>query len=154
MDDRPMRVGGAAAGVRVSVPARFRLTPPVVREHPIQKQLCDVLRLEIAPPGKVSRDGVVWWAVDHANYAGEVPGIRVGRGIIAGLPDLFILYRGRAHHPEIKAADGVLSPAQQSVCAAVLAAGGRVAVVRDADELLAAIDEWGIPRNRRVRVAA
>ncbi len=99
-----------ASGERVAIrtPARFRLTPPVVREHPIQKQLCDA-RLEIAPPGKVSRDGVVWWAVDHANYAGEAPGIRVGRGIIAGLPDLFILYRGRAHHPEIKAADGALS---------------------------------------------
>jgi hypothetical protein len=154
--DIPMRVSGAAgvAEVRVTTPRKWRLTAPVVREHPIQKQMCDVLRLEFAPPGKVSRDGVVWWAIDHANYAGEVPGIRVGRGIIAGLPDLFILYRGRAHHPEIKAADGVLSPAQQSVCAAVLAAGGRVAVVRDAPELLAAIDEWGIPRNRRVRCAA
>jgi len=152
--DRPMRVGGAASGVRVATPAKFRLTAPVVREHPIQKQITDCLRLEFAPPGKVSNAGVVWWAIDHANYAGEVPGIRVGRGIIAGIPDLFILYRGRAHHPEIKAADGALSASQQSVCAAVLAAGGRVAVVRDAEELLAAIDEWGIPRARRVRAAA
>jgi hypothetical protein len=133
---------------------RFRLTQPVVREHPIQKQLCDTLRIEVAPPGKVSRYGVVWWAIDHANYAGEVPGVRVGRGIIAGIQDLYILYRGRAYHPEIKAADGVLSEAQQSVCSAVLAAGGRVAVVRDADELLECLDQWGIPRNRRVRTAA
>lgn len=132
----------------------FRLTAPVVREHPLQKQIADVLRLEIAPPGKVSRDGVVWWAIDHANFAGEVPGIRIGRGIIAGIQDLFILYRGRAHHPEIKTADGVMSEAQQSVSAAVLAAGGRVAVVRDADELLACLDEWRIPRKGRVRAAA
>jgi hypothetical protein len=32
----------------------------VVLEHPLQKQIADTLRLEIAPPGKVSRDGVVW----------------------------------------------------------------------------------------------
>ena len=152
-----MRVGGAAwAAVPEQATKRrpYRLTAPVVREHPIQKQLTDVLRLEVAPPGKVSRYGVCWWAIDHANYAGEVPGIRVGRGIIAGVPDLYILHRGRAHHLEIKAEDGELSEAQQSVCAAVLAAGGRVAVVRSAGELLAAIDEWQIPRAHRVSVVA
>jgi hypothetical protein len=31
----------------------------VVPEHPLQKQIADALRLEIAPPGKVSSDGVV-----------------------------------------------------------------------------------------------
>jgi hypothetical protein len=129
--------------------APFRLTAPKVLEHPLQKQLCDLLRLEIAPPGKVSADGVVWWSIDHANFAGEIPGIRIGRGIIAGIPDIFVLYRGRAHHPEVKTVDGVLSEAQQSVCAAVLAAGGRVGVVRDAAELLACLDEWGIPRRHR-----
>jgi hypothetical protein len=32
----------------------------VVPEHPLQRQIADALRVEIAPPGKVSRDGVVW----------------------------------------------------------------------------------------------
>jgi hypothetical protein len=32
----------------------------------LQKQISDALRLEIAPPGKVSRDRVVWWLIDHA----------------------------------------------------------------------------------------
>lgn len=132
----------------------FRLTAPIVREHPIQKQIADVLRLEIAPPGKVSKAGVVWWSIDHANYAGEVPGVRIGRGIIAGIPDTFILWRGIAHLIEIKADDGELSDAQQSVIAAVLAAYGRVGVVRDATETLGCLDQWAIPRNRRVSVAA
>ena len=132
----------------------FRLTAPIVREHPIQKQIADVLRIEIAPAGKVSRAGVVWWSIDHANYAGEVPGVRIGRGIIAGIPDTFVLYRGIAHLIEIKAEDGSLSVAQQSVAAAVLASGGRVGVARDATETLACIDQWQIPRNRRVREAA
>jgi hypothetical protein len=134
--------------------APFRLTAPIVREHPIQKQIADVLRLEIAPPGKVSKAGVVWWSIDHANYAGEVPGVRVARGIIAGLPDTFVLWRGIAHLIEIKADDGELSDAQQSVIAAVLAAYGRVGVVRDAAETLGCLDQWAIPRNRRVSVAA
>jgi hypothetical protein len=38
----------------------------VLAEHPLQRQVADALRLEIAPPGKVSRDGVAWWSVDHA----------------------------------------------------------------------------------------
>lgn len=137
-----------AAGKRASP---YRLTAPVVPEHSLQKQICDVLRLELAPPGKVSKHGVVWWSVDMANYAGEVPGIRVGRGIIAGVQDVYILYRGQAHHPEIKTDEGQMSPAQMAVSAAVLAAGGKVGVVRDSVEMLACIDTWGIPRAHRVR---
>jgi hypothetical protein len=39
--------------------------------------------------------------------------------------------------------------------AAVLASGGRVGVVRDADEMLGLLDAWGIPRaGRLVLVAA
>jgi hypothetical protein len=47
-------------------------------EHPLQRQIADALRLEMAPPGKVSRDGVVWWSVDHASYTGTAPGARMG----------------------------------------------------------------------------
>ena len=132
----------------------FRLTAPVVREHPLQKQIADVLRIEIAPPGKVSRHGVVWWSVDHANYAGEVPGIRVGRGIIAGVPDVLILHLGAAFMIEIKTEDGELSDAQRAVLCAVLAARGRVAVARDAREVIEIVDYWKIPRARRVKEAA
>ena len=117
--------------------------------HPLQRP--DALRLEIAPPGKVSRDGVVWWSVDHAAYAGTAPGARIGRGIVAGVPDLFVLHRGIAHMVEIKTPAGALSDPQQSVMAAVLASGGRrVGVVRDAEEMLGLLDAWGIPRARRL----
>lgn len=132
----------------------FKLRSPVVREHPLQAQIAKVLTVEIAPPGKVSRFGVVWFAIDHANYAGEVPGVRIGRGIIAGIPDTFVLFRGRSHMIEVKADDGELSDAQRSVLAAALASGGRVGVARDWTEALACLDEWQIPRNRRVREAA
>lgn len=138
----------------VSAAKRFRLTPPVVLEHPLQKQLADVLRLEIAAAGKVSKAGVVWWSLDAADYGGSVPGIRIGRGLIAGVPDIFITHHGRAFFVEIKtaAADSELSIAQQSVCAALLISGGRVGVVRDVAELLVCIDEWKIPRAGRIRL--
>src|SRR6516165_8607831 len=90
-----------------------------VAEHPLQKQIADALRLEIAPPGKVSGHGMVWWSVDHASYAGTAPGARVGRGIVAGVPDLFVLFRGIAHMVEVKTPAGELSDPQQSVMAAV-----------------------------------
>jgi hypothetical protein len=45
----------------------------------------------------------------------------------------------------------VMSDAQMSVCAAVLVSGGRVAVVRGAEELLLALDQWDVPRARRVQ---
>ena len=123
---------------------------PPVPEHPLQRQIADALRLELAPPGKVSRDGVVWWSVDHAAYAGSAPGARVGRGIVAGVPDLFVLHRGIAHMVEIKTPAGELSDPQQSVMSAVLASGGRVGVVRNAEEMLGLLDAWGIPRARRL----
>jgi hypothetical protein len=123
---------------------------PPMAEHPLQRQIADALRLEIAPPGKVSRDGVVWWSVDHASYAGTAPGARVGRGIVAGVPDLFVLHRGIAHMIEIKTPAGVLSDAQRMVAIAVLAAGRHVGVARNADEALACLDAWGIPPGRRL----
>jgi hypothetical protein len=132
----------------------FRLQAPRVPEHPLQKQIADVLRIEIAPPGKVSRAGVVWWSIDHANYAGEVPGIRLDRGIIAGIPDVFIAWLGRAHLIEIKTDDGEVSAAQRAVITAAAVSGMQVGVARNATEVLACVDRWQIPRAHRVREAA
>lgn len=130
----------------------FKLKAPVVPEHSNHKQIADVLRLELAPAGKVSKHGVVWWSIDHANYAGEVPGIRMGRGIIAGIADIYIVYQGRAYHPEVKTPDGVLSEAQKAVAAAVICAGGKVGFVIDAADMIELLDAWAIPRARRVAI--
>jgi hypothetical protein len=102
----------------------------------------------------VSRDGVAWWSVDHASYEGTAPGARIGRGIVAGVRDLFVLHRGIAHMIEIKTPARELSDPQQAVMAAVLAGGARVGVVCDADEALACLGAWGIPRAQRLVVRA
>lgn len=134
--------------------APFRLQAPRVPELPIHQQIADVLRLELAAPGKVSRHGVVWYSIDMASYEGTAPGIRTSRGCIAGVPDIFILYRGFAHHIEVKATDGVVSLEQQSVATAILIGRGKYGVARNADEALALLDTWSVPRNRRVQTAA
>jgi len=130
---------------------RFRLTAPRIPEHALQKQICDVLRLEIAPPGRVSRDGVVWWSIDIADYGGDVPGIRIGRGMVAGVPDLFFVYRGQAYLVELKTSDGVLSAGQISLASAVLSAQAHFGVATSAEGLLEILDGWQIPRRRRLR---
>lgn len=132
----------------------FRLTAPVIREPEIHKQVADILRLEIAAPGHVSPQGVVWWSVDIAAYAGTVPGLRTARGVIAGIPDIVILYRGRSFFVELKASDGLLSPAQERVGTAILLADGCFAVARSASEMILLLDAWGIPRRRAVKTIA
>lgn len=128
------------------VPRQVRQGMPVVPEHPLARQIADVLTIELAPAGRLSPAGVVWYAIDHAAYAGATPGARVGRGIIAGIPDLFVLWGGLAGFIEIKTAAGVLSKPQRAVIAGVLGGGGRVGVARDAVETLACLDCWRVPR--------
>jgi hypothetical protein len=132
----------------------YRLTAPIAREHPLQAAIARTLTIEIARAGHLSPAGVVWFAVDHADFAGKVPAARVGRGIIAGIPDLWFLWLGSYYVVEIKADDGELSAPQQEVLVAMARNGGRIAVARDWREVLAVLDRWQIPRAGRVREAA
>lgn len=129
---------------------RFVLKPPVIREHPLQTQLAGVMCIEIGPPAKVSRFGVVWWCQDVVDYGPDVAATRIARGLVAGVPDMFVLYRGIVHLPEIKADDGVLSDFQTALMSAVIAGGGHTGVVRNSNELLDHLDVWNIPRERRI----
>jgi hypothetical protein len=130
---------------------KFKLTAPVVREPILHKQIADSLRVELGAPGRVSAQGVTWWSVDMAAYAGTVPGIRTGRGCIAGIPDMILLHRGAAFFLEVKALDGMLSAAQQLVAVAILMTGAHYGVVRNASEAIALLDQWEIPRAHRIR---
>jgi len=131
----------------------LRLTTPVVPEAKLHRQITDAMRLEICREGHVSPQGVCWFSIDMAHFAG-VPGTRVARGICAGVPDVVVLHRGGANWIEIKTDAGMLSDDQREVCAALLLSGCRYAVARDADEVLACIDAWQIPRKKLIRVAA
>lgn len=129
---------------------RFTLSAPVVREPVLHKQIADVLRWELGPPGRVSRHGVTWWSVDMSNFADVAPGLRTRRGAVAGVPDLMLVYRGRAYFIELKARDGVLSPAQCVVATTLTLCGCPWGVARDVDEVIDLLDAWGIPREHRL----
>jgi hypothetical protein len=130
-------------------PPPFRLVAPVVREHPIHKAIAQVLALELAPAGRVSAEGVVWWSIDLASYMGGIPLTHLQRGCVAGIADIFLLHTGRSHFMEVKATDGEMSWPQRSLAAAIVGAGGRVAVVRNAIDACRCLDEWHIPRRHR-----
>lgn len=126
----------------------FRLTERIEPEHPLQKQIAWALAIEIAPAGTASRDGVCWFAIDHANFAG-LPGVRAARGVVAGIPDFEFLFRGLAHFIELKTEVGRLNDAQRERIPALQAAGAAVAIARSLPDVLARLDAWGIPRHRR-----
>jgi hypothetical protein len=131
---------------------RKLIVAPVLREPVLHRQLADLLKKEIGPPGKISTEGVTWWSVDIAAYAGLVPGLRTARGVIAGIPDIDISWLGRSYRIELKAMDGSLSPAQCQLATTILSSGARWGVVRSASELLEVLDEWEIPRAHRLHL--
>ena len=88
---------------------------------------------------------MAWCGGPSTTPATQALRLALGRGIVAGVPDLFVLHRGIAHMIEIKTPAGALSDPQRSVMAAVLASGGRVGVVRNAEEVLGLLDAWGHP---------
>src|SRR6516162_7196483 len=111
-----------------------------VAEHPLQKQIADALRFEIAPAGKVSRDGVVWWSVDHANYAGTTPGVRCRQGADRRHSRSVCAAPWRRPHDRDQYTECVLSDAQRAGSAC-----DHVGVVRSTEEALACLDTWGFP---------
>ena len=133
---------------------RLHLAAPVEAEHGIQARICRVLGLEICAPGRLSPQGVTWWCVDIADYAG-VPGTRVARGIVAGIPDMILIYRGRSFFIEIKRPAGTeVSGPQQWLLPVLAAAGSRIGIARDERDVLALLDGWEIPRAHRTTLAA
>jgi len=132
---------------------RFQLKQPVLRESQLHRQLADALRLEIAAPGYVSPHGVVWWSVDMAAYAGTAPGLRTTRGCVAGVPDMCLVWRGGAYFVEIKRPIiGELSEEQRRFALSLLICGAQLAIVDRLEQLLDALDKWGLPRHRRTKL--
>jgi len=132
--------------------AAFRLTAPVLREPILHQQIAATLRREIAAPLRRSPQGVIWFSIDIAGYVGNVPGIRTSRGIVAGVPDIIVLHGPRAAWIELKATDGMLSPAQAAGATELLGNGCRYGVATSVEEALALLDAWEIPRAHRLRM--
>jgi hypothetical protein len=65
-------------------------------------------------------------------------------GVIAGVPDLLLIYGGRTYALELKAAKGRLSPTQIATHERMKAAGAIVATATGIDEALGFLTLWGL----------
>jgi hypothetical protein len=64
------------------------------------------------------------------------------QGVVAGVPDIIILHKGRTYGLELKAAGGRLSPQQRECQAQMRAAGAEVATAVGIDAALAQLAQW------------
>ena len=78
----------------------------------------------------------------------------VGEGLLAGVPDLCIVWRGRAFFLELKAPHGVVSAAQRETQRRLIYAGAEVMVCKSAEQVEAALREAGMRLRGSVQVAA
>lgn len=129
----------------------------------------------IAPPGRASPHGVVWWSVDIADARNSIVGaLRKKRGVISAIPDMVFHWPvGRVGYIEAKGPGGRLSRSrvvrrkfggnvrlvdvlgQDELHAALGAAGVFISVARSFDDLVETLHAWGVPmRARLTREAA
>jgi streptogramin lyase len=113
---------------------------PRVTESKIQKTIVRQLQLCGVPD-------LVWF---HPANGGARTKAEAGRfraeGVVAGIPDLVLLHKGRSYFLELKAAKGRLSPAQRDVHTRIVAAGGNVCTAYGLDAALAQLEDWGLIR--------
>lgn len=74
-------------------------------------------------------------------------GILVGLGVVAGIPDVIIIYDGRVFALELKSADGRLTPAQLHCHERLRAAGAVVGVAAGIDAALEWLTAHGLLRG-------
>jgi hypothetical protein len=131
--------------VRITTPARFRLTAPVAAEYDLNVSVGDALHYLLP-------SDAVFTSFDLANSQSAIEGARKKRKYcVAGFPDLAIFFRGRLVLLELKRSrGGQLSPAQKALHPRLEAAGFPVQVVRSVPEALDAVAAAGVPLRGRV----
>lgn len=67
------------------------------------------------------------------------------QGVKAGIPDIIIIYQGRAHGLELKSKNGRLQDSQRAMFPILRDAGMRIEVARTLNEALLMVKQMGIP---------
>ncbi len=129
---------------RASIP-QFRT------EDDLHKHVARILTYAVAPPGKLSGDGVYWCSIEHRNARSRIEGaLRKARGVVAGVPDILIGYRNRTYWVELKRHDGTRSKSQIALHPVLEACGQPVGLCRTPDEVIAFLERHGIPVKAEV----
>ncbi len=96
-------------------------------------------------------EGAWFTSIAHGVRLGDdAESIKRGRrskkaGTKSGVPDMLIIYRGRAFWAELKSARGSLTKAQRFTIPAIQASGCLVAIWRSLDDCKLSLANWGIP---------
>jgi hypothetical protein len=92
--------------------------------------------------------GLFWCHVPNGGYRGAIEAaIFKSLGVVAGVPDLLLIYSGKICGLELKAAKGRLSPAQIRTQQLMREAGAIVASANGIDEALTWLETWGLIKH-------
>jgi hypothetical protein len=108
-------------------------------EDTFQKQVCQYLRWSL--PADALYFAIPNGSQRHSKAAARL----VGQGVRAGIPDLCVVYRGRAIFIELKTARGVLSEAQRQMHRKLGYCGCTVLVSRSLEGVETSLRELGLP---------
>src|SRR5579864_4755429 len=73
--------------------------------------------------------------------------IMKGLGVVAGVPDVFVVKGGAVFALELKAPGGRVSPSQVEAQEALRAGGATVATATGLDDAIAQLEAWGLLRG-------
>ena len=92
-------------------------------------------------------EGPLWFHVPNQKGTRSIQEMQrlKGMGVVPGIPDLVLIWAGRAYGVEVKASGGCLSRSQKECASAWCAAGASHAVVRSLDQFCRVLTAWGIP---------
>ena len=94
-----------------------------------------------------TRHDVVFFAVPNGEWRTPGAGARLkATGVVAGVADLVVIIRGKAHLLELKSAKGRLSPEQWAFREAAVAAGAVYEVARTPEQAKGILASWGALR--------
>jgi hypothetical protein len=107
-------------------------------EQAIQREVFRHLRTRAAP-------GVFAFHVPMGGYRKPIEAaIMKGIGVVAGVPDVFIVHAGRCFTLELKAEGGRASDKQLACIAALREAGAFTCIAEGLDRALACLEAWGL----------
>ncbi|MBY0561469.1 VRR-NUC domain-containing protein [Hyphomicrobium sp.] len=111
---------------------------PKLTEAQIQKTLLDHLHHRAKP-------GVVYWHTPNGGVRDRITGRQLkDQGVVSGVPDLLLFFRGQLYGLELKTEKGRLQPTQVKFQAALAKQGAILATAYGLDEALKILLGWGV----------
>ncbi len=118
------------------------MSAAAMSERAIQRAVFDHLRSRAAP-------GVFAFHPMNGgiHQRGRRRAINAGMGVVAGVPDVMIIYRGAIYGLELKTEKGKPTAKQYEAVENIRNAGGFACIVHGLDRALKCLETWGILRG-------